>query len=187
MLKRLIIIAAVFTVIGCSETEPQTINVDELATEAGLSENDYSVQENGLISVNSDANATLNVNDILTAFKKAGLPIGKITIQTAETDPNHKLGRPGEYIESAQFEDSRVKQMEPVAELEEPDLPLGGTIEVFNNAKDLQSRKKYIEQVYDMMPTAKEYMYVNDLSLLRLSFELTPAQAQEYENIFQSL
>ena len=118
------------------------------------------------------------------------MPIGESNeFRNADTDPNNKLGRPGEYIGSAQFEDNRVKQLEPMPEIEtvEPDLPLGGIIEVFDHDKDLQARKQYIEQAYEMMPAAKQYMYVNKLVLLRLEYELTPDQAKEYETVFMSL
>lgn len=174
---------------GCSDPEPQVIDLDKAAADAGLAPEDYKVHENGAIQIYSKVDTAITSDDVIEAFKSAGLPIGRVLIQTAETDPNNKLGRPGEYIESAQFEDSRVKQLEPMPELEtdEPDLPLGATIEVFDNDRDLQARKQYIEQVYDMLPSAKQYMYVNKSVLLRLEYELTPDQAKEYETAFMSL
>lgn len=173
--------------IGCSEPEP--VDMKAVAADAGLSEDDYEIHENGAIKIKSKATSNLTVDSAILAFKDAGIPIGEVVIQTAETDPNNRLGRPGEYTGSAQFEDKRVEQLEPIPELDldEPDLPLGGTIEIFNNEKDLQARKQYIEQVYEMMPAAKEYMYASGLALLRLEYELTPTQAQEYEAVLNSL
>lgn len=175
--------------VGCSDPEPQVIDIDEAAAKVGLGPDDYEIHENGAIEVKGNVDSDITADAVVTAFKDAGIPIGEVVIQTAETDPNNRLGRPGEYIGSAQFEDKRVKQLEPIPELDldEPDLPLGGTIEVFNNEKDLQARKQYIEQVYEMMPTAKEYMYVSGLVLLRLQYELTPTQAQEYKTVLNSL
>lgn len=189
MLKRFAVLMTVCAIAGCSEPKPVEIDIDEAAANAGLAPEDYKVHENGTIQIYSKLNAAPKVEEVIAAFKDAGLPLGEVIIQTAETDPNERLGRPGEYIGSAQFEDSRVKQLEPMPEIEtdEPDLPLGGTIEVFDNDKDLQSRKQYIEQVYEMMPSAKQYMYVNKLVLLRLEYELTPNQAKEYETVFMSL
>lgn len=189
MLKRVAVLICVFAIAGCSEPEPQVIDIEEAATNAGLASEDYEVNENGAIEIKSKMGTPAKVEDVITAFKDAGLPLGEVIIQTAETDPNERLGRPGEYIGSAQFEDSRVTQLEQMSELEtdEPNMPLGGTIEVFDNEKDLQVRKQYIEQVYEMMPSAKQYMYANKLALLRLEYELTPDQAKKYETVFMSL
>lgn len=187
--KRFLLGLGALALVGCSDPEPQVVDVDEAAANAGLASDEYETHENGAIKIKSKATSNLTVDSAILAFKDAGIPIGEVVIQTAETDPNNRLGRPGEYTGSAQFEDKRVEQLEPIPELDldEPDLPLGGTIEVFNNEKDLQARKQYIEQVYEMMPTAKEYMYVSGLVLLRLQYELTPTQAQEYEAVLNSL
>ena len=189
MKKGFLLGLGVLALVGCGDPEPQVIDVDEVAANAGLASDDYEVRENGAIEIKSKVSSNLTADSVISAFKDAGIPIGEVVIQTAETDPNNKLGRPGEYISSAQFEDSRLKQLEPIPELEldEPDLPVGGVIEVFNNAKDLDARKQYIEQVYEMMPAAKQYIYVNDTALLRLDYELTPDQAKEYETVFMSL
>ncbi|WP_143516793.1 hypothetical protein [Psychrobacter sp. JB193] len=189
MLKRFAVLMIVCAISGCSDPKPVDIDIDEAAADAGLAPDEYKVNDDGSVNVSSKVDTAITPDDVIAAFKSAGLPIGEVLIQTADTDPNNKLGRPGEYIGSAQFEDSRVKQLEPMPEIEtdEPDLPLGGIIEVFDNDKDLQSRKQYIEQVYEMMPAAKQYMYVNNLALLRLEYELTPDQAKEYEEVFMSL
>ncbi|WP_201556267.1 hypothetical protein [Psychrobacter sp. 72-O-c] len=174
---------------GCSQPEPEVIDMDEMAAEAGLAPEDYTVHENGAMEIKSKLGAAPKVEDVIAAFKDEGLPLGEIIIQTAETDPNERLGRPGEYVGSAQFEDTRVEQPEPMSELEfdEPDLPVGGVIEVFESNKDLQTRKQYLEQVYEAMPLVKQYMYASELGLLRLEFSLTPDQAKEYETVFMSL
>tara|TARA_R110002020_G_scaffold474773_2_gene707342 strand:+ start:5370 stop:5939 length:570 start_codon:yes stop_codon:yes gene_type:complete len=189
MLKKFAVLMTICAIAGCSEPEPIEIDVDEAAANVGLAPEDYEVDEHGNVKVYSKVATKITSDDVIAAFKEAGLPIGEVIIQNADTDPNNKLGRPGEYIGSAQFEDSRVKQLEPMPEIEtvEPDLPLGGIIEVFDNDKDLQARKQYIEQAYEMMPAAKQYMYVNKLVLLRLEYELTPDQAKEYETVFMSL
>lgn len=187
--KGLLVGLLAFGLIGCSDPEPTVIDIDEVAAEAGLSEDDYSVDDNGVMTIKSQVAAAPKVDDIIAAFKDAGIPIGETIIQTAETDPNERLGRPGEYTGSAQFEDTRVVQPEPMSELEfnEPDLPVGGVIEVFDNNKDLQARKKYLEQVYESMPSVKQYIYASEFGLLRLEFSLTPDQAKEYETVFMSL
>lgn len=49
--KGALIVLLTFVTIGCSDPEPQVIDMDELAVEAGLSEDDYVVHENGAIEV----------------------------------------------------------------------------------------------------------------------------------------
>lgn len=189
MLKRIAVLMCVFAIAGCSEPEPQVIDLDKAAADVGLSLEDYEGHENGAIGVKSKLSAAPKVEDVIAAFKDAGLPLGEVIVQTAETDPNERLGRPGEYVGSAQFEDTRIEQPEPMSELEydEPDLPVGGVIEMFENNKDLQARKQYLEQVYEAMPLVKQYIYASKLGLLRLEFSLTPDQAKEYETVFMSL
>jgi len=189
MLKRIAVLVCMFAITGCSEPEPQVIDIDKAAADAGLAPEDYKVHENGAIQIYSKVNTAPKVEEVVAAFKDAGLPLGEVIIQTAETDPNERLGRPGEYVGSAQFEDTRIEQPEPMSELEfdEPDLPVGGIVEMFENNKDLQARKQYLEQVYEAMPLVKQYIYASDFGLLRLEFSLTPDQAKEYETVFMSL
>ena len=55
MSKRLFLLVVVFATIGCSEPEPQVIDMNEIAAEAGLSEDDYVVHDNGAIEIKSKA------------------------------------------------------------------------------------------------------------------------------------
>ena len=187
MLRRVAVLVCMFAIAGCSDPEP--VDIDAAAANVGLAPEDYTVHENGAIQIKSKLNAAPKVEKVIAAFKDAGLPLGEVIIQTAETDPNAKLGRPGEYIGSAQFEDTRIEQPKPMSELEydEPDLPVGGVVEMFENNKDLQARKHYLEQAYEMMPSVKQYIYASEHGLLRLEYSLTPDQAKEYETVFMSL
>lgn len=49
-------------VVGCSEPEPHVIDMNEVAAEAGLSEDDYEVQDNGAIKIKAP-DATANSDD----------------------------------------------------------------------------------------------------------------------------
>jgi hypothetical protein len=109
------------------------------------------------------------------------LPTGKIIVYTADTDVNKLLGRPNQYISKVNFADNRIYQIDE----NDPD---GGSIETFSNPKDLETRKSYIESVEKTIcPTTVEYMFVNGNYLLRLSNELTPEQAKEYETAFMTI
>lgn len=52
--------------IGCNEPQPEVIDMNEVAAEAGLSEDDYEVHENGAIEVKSKVDEpVINSNDPL--------------------------------------------------------------------------------------------------------------------------
>ena len=106
-------------------------------------------------------------------LKAAGLPIDNIVVYTAETDPNHLLGRPGQYVSKAAFHDTRLQQG--------PDVANGGSIESFATSTDLENRKAYVEKIAKSSPLFAEYDYSAGLVLLRLSSTLTPDQAAVYQ------
>lgn len=61
MFKKIVVVAfscIVLTSIGCSEPDPQVIDMDEIAAEAGLSEGDYIVHENGAMQIKSKVDDT---------------------------------------------------------------------------------------------------------------------------------
>lgn len=100
---------------------------------------------------------------------------------TAEDDENHLLGRPGGYIGKASFADSRVKAADRPTD--KTDVENGGGVEVFADAAGAQARKTYIDGLLKgsggMLGT--EYLYVSGTALLRVSGNLTPTVASEYE------
>lgn len=61
MFKKIVVVALscmLLTTIGCSEPEPQVIDMDEIAAEAGLSKDDYVVHENGAMQIKSKVDDT---------------------------------------------------------------------------------------------------------------------------------
>ena len=119
--------------------------------------------------------------EIVNEFKNEGLDIGNVIVYDETTDPNNKLGRPNQYTSKASFADSRLTQ----EDFEGAD-PVGGTVEVFNNAADAKTRYDYIYSVaHGTM--FEQYMYLFNNVLLRLDFELTPTQASEYEKVLKSI
>ncbi|MFE9804727.1 hypothetical protein ACFYP6_39000 [Streptomyces goshikiensis] len=99
---------------------------------------------------------------------------------TAESDPNHLLGRPGQYTSKITFSDSRIKAADTDG-LEPGDVALGGAIEAFATPADAQARATYIQTVTKGMPALTEYDYVHGSIVVRLSRYLTPGQAGEYK------
>lgn len=116
--------------------------------------------------------AVLSARQVASGLRQH-LPVTSITILTAATDPNHLLGRPGEYTSKARFRDSRI----PAA----PDVTGGGEIEVFATSAQAVRRARYIQQVVQAAPIlGAEYDYVAGPVLLRVSGKLTPSQAAGY-------
>jgi len=118
-------------------------------------------------------------DEIVTAFKAAGLPIGTVQVYDATSDPNTLLGRPGQYTAKFNFADTRLEQPQ--------DDVTGGSIESFANDKDLTNRVEYVKSITESTPMFAEYEYTNGLMFLRLDKGLTPDQAAEYDKVFQTL
>lgn len=104
------------------------------------------------------------------------------TVYTASTDPNDLLGRPGGYASKSDFTDDRAK----------PDLDdevqKGGSVEVYDDPAEAEERGKYIADTLGKMKIfGTEYHYLKGGILLRVSGELTPGQAAEYEAALNKL
>jgi len=105
---------------------------------------------------------------------------------TAANEPNHLLGRPGQYTSKVTFTDSRIKTSE-VTDSSKGSVDVGGAIEVFASPADAAARAKYIQTVTKSMSALAEYDYVHGNVLVRVSHYLTPAQAAGYKSAAASL
>jgi DNA-binding MarR family transcriptional regulator len=123
---------------------------------------------------------SLNSKEIVAKFKESGIPIGKIIEYTAETDSNKLLGRPNQYVEKVNWADSRIEQISA-------DDVTGGTIEIFANELDCKKRKEYIEQVTSGNAMFAQYIFQKKNVLLRLEYDLTPEQADQYKSVFNKV
>lgn len=100
---------------------------------------------------------------------------------TEDNDPNNDIGRPGMYQAATVFYDSRAK----CAPGETVHVSCGAKIEVFETANDAQARMEYIQGITDSLGgLVTEYNYVDGATLLRVSGELKPSAAEEYEAAF---
>lgn len=117
---------------------------------------------------------------LTTKLQEAKLPIDGVIVYDDQTDVNHLLGRPNQYISKTNFADTRLKQTDP-------ENPNGGTIETFNNTSDLNIRRTHNENVMKAYPVFTEYLFVNDKYILRLSKDLTKEQADEYKQAFMNM
>ena len=137
------------------------------------------------ITCSSISAAEPDAASIVAGFQEAGLPVTEFVIFTAENDPNGLLGRPNQYVSKVSFVDLRIG-----SEIEDPEdigVSEGGSIEVFANEADAKARYDYVTSVTKMMPMLAEYGYQVGNVYLRLSKELTPEQAKEYESILMGI
>lgn len=110
------------------------------------------------------------------------IPSIKLTkIFTAEDDPNKLLGRPNGYTSKTAFTDTRIPVEGEVEITKENDTMRGGGVEVFADEAAAIARKEYIQSFGKATPMLTEYDYVVGGVLLRVSKQLTPDQAEEYE------
>lgn len=135
-----------------------------------------------VISGCSSANDTeMTAEEIVTKLKESGLPIGNEIVYTEETDPNDLLGRPNQYTSKVNFADDRAEQYDVDED------PAGGTVEVFESSKDAKDRHDYIETISEGVSILQEYLYLHDKVFLRVSYDLTPEQAEEYNTNLQEI
>ncbi len=172
-----------------SQNEQLNSKTDELNQQiaAVIDENTtlLAVLEENHISLSVDASAIENITAIQYAslMQEAGLPIETIVEYNEETDTNGLLGRPGEYTGKVNFADSRLEQFDAAD-------PTGGSIEVFESEEDMLRRKDYIESIQREMPLlGSQYLYPSPdgLALLRVEYDVTPEQAEQYRIAFEEI
>lgn len=120
----------------------------------------------------------MTAQGVLDAFKAAGIPLQDVTVYTAENDPNSLLGRPGQYIGKANWNDSRHPA---------DDQDGANTVEVFPDETALTKRRDYIVSVTGDSPMLLQYMQAHRNALVRLDKKITPDQAAEYKRALESL
>ena len=115
---------------------------------------------------------------VVRALKGAGMPITRYVTYTAASDPNHLLGRPGQYVSKVNFRDARlgpVRGFKPEG---------GGSVETFRTRGDAQSRYRYVHFHAIASPSMlfAQYAFVEGTLFLRLSKALTPRQTAAYHH-----
>jgi len=128
--------------------------------------------------------APQSADEVLQGLKEKDLPIGESVAYTAANDPNDLLGRPNQYTSKVNFKDTRLN---PHSVVDKFDVQNGGSIEVFENQDDAIARKNYVESIRKVFAPAAEYTYREGTVVLRLSHQLTPKQAAEYENALKDV
>lgn len=122
----------------------------------------------------SEPKVEVTAESSLTSLQEKISNVTSIVVYDEETDPNENLGRPGQYIGKADFFDDRMEDTEDNA----------GTIEFFSSKSDCNDRYEYLCKLSDPelgVFGVNQYIYKYDLAVFRVSFDLTPTQAEEYK------
>lgn len=105
--------------------------------------------------------------------------VTKVVKITEANDPNDLIGRPNGYSAATVYHDERLKCSKPT------EVECGAKLEVFDSADAAQKRSDYIQGILEDAPMlGSEYHYLAGSSLLRVSGDLKPSQAKEYEAAF---
>lgn len=153
-----------FTVAGCSSSDPTPAR-----TAAPSSTPKADDKPNAL--------AAEQVSDQLA---KAIPSFKTFRVYTEADDPNKLMGRPGGYTSKTAFYDSRISKDAALGERDDA-IIRGGSVEVFESAELATKRYEYVKAIAESSSLFTEYDYVSGTALLRVSKELTPSQAREYE------
>jgi hypothetical protein len=121
----------------------------------------------------------------VVATLTAKIPTAKLgAVYTADSDPNHLLGRPNGYTSKATFTDRRVAAGPGITP---GSVDAGGAVEVFADADSAQRRQQYIQGLQKASPIlGTEYDYISGATLVRVSGKLAPTQAGEYQAALSS-
>jgi hypothetical protein len=107
-------------------------------------------------------------------------PASLVKVYTEDDDPNKLLGRPNGYTSKTAFADSRVSKAD-VEGTEKDAIERGGSIEVFPDAELAKGRADYIQGVLKNSGLRAEYDYLRGPVLVRVTGNLSPSKARDYE------
>jgi hypothetical protein len=112
----------------------------------------------------------------VAALIAAAIDVTTVTI-TENNDPNNLFGRPNGYLAATVIKDSRVPDCG-----DDLGVICGATVEEWPDAEAAMARADYIATLQKDSPIlGSEYHYLTGPILLRVSGELKPSEAQEYE------
>lgn len=96
---------------------------------------------------------------------------------TEDNDPNELLGRPNGYVAAVVLKDPRIDDCGS-----DLGVDCGATIEEWPDAKAAKKRADYISDLQEDSPMlGSEYHYLDGPVLVRVSGDLKPSEAEEYE------
>jgi hypothetical protein len=153
-----------FAIAGCSSSDP---GPDKTGARSSAPKAD-------------DKPSALTAEQVSDQLAKAIPSFKTFRVYTEADDPNKLMGRPGGYISKTAFYDSRISKDAAPGERDDA-IIRGGSVEVFESAELAAKRYEYVKTIAESSSLFTEYDYVAGTALVRVSKELTPSQAREYE------
>jgi hypothetical protein len=133
------------------------------------------------------APVTITAAGLMDKVSRSSLPIAKVRCYTTADDPNGLLGKAGQYAGRCAWHDTRIADPFPeVTEQDGPPTIIGGSIEVFERPGDAMRRAGYLESFDDLSPEWHWIVPSGGIVLLRVSRELTRAQADAYHDALRA-
>ncbi len=99
---------------------------------------------------------------------------------TEDDDPNKLLGRPNGYTSKIAFSDSRISKKD-VEYADSDAIERGGSVEVYPDADGAKQRADYLQAIGKSSGLVNEYDYLNGPVLVRVTGNLPPSKAKDYE------
>jgi hypothetical protein len=103
-----------------------------------------------------------------------------VKVYTEDDDPNKLLGRPNGYTSKIAFADSRIAEVDTEG-ADKDAIERGGSIEVFSDAELAKGRAEYIQGILKNSGLGAEYDYLHGPVLVRVTGNLSPSKARDYE------
>lgn len=129
-------------------------------------------------SGDSSGGSDASAHDAAAAIQGKVGTVQKVEDLTEDTDSNELLGRPNGYKAATVIYDSR-------AQCDGPGVDCGAVIEQWPSESAAKKRADYIQSILKDSPIlGSEYDYTDGAILLRISGNLKPSEAQEYEAAF---
>lgn len=134
----------------------------------------------------SDAKPALAAEQVSDELAKVIPSFKTFRVYSERDDPNQLMGRPGGYTSKTAFYDMRIAKGD-LQGLEDDDILRGGSVEVFDTEKAAKTRHEYVKAIAEASSMFAEYDYLRGTMVVRVSRELTPGQAAEYEAALKNL
>ena len=175
-MKPLVAIAALLLLAGCASAGAPEESAAPAATESVAASASPSPTPSEAPAV------VLSATEVATGLQGQIPSIAQIVTLDETNDPNDLIGRPNGYVDGAVLYDSTVEAC--------PDLGVdcGATIEVWGDESGAQARSDYIQEILAGAPAfGSEYHYIVDGYLLRVSGDILPSVATQWETAFTAV
>jgi hypothetical protein len=168
-------IATALVVVGCSSSKGSTTSP---TTGGGATTTTAA-------STSTTVPGPITATTVATKMIASGVPATIAFTYTAENDPNKLLGRQGGYTSKVSLQDNRLPKVEDFLSESASSTDGGAAIECYADSSGAQARYQELKG-FSGTVLGDGYDYVSGPCVLRLSKDLTPTQASQYQQAFEA-